>query len=159
MTGRWMMQSIQMTFAIMPAAIYWFGGLAVHNEGPKASYAVVGTLVAFTTLQTRLFAPVGSLLSISVDVQSSLALFDRIFEYLDLRVDIAPGTRTLEQVRGDVRIDDVWFRYGDGAYALSGDRRRDSGRNHDGDRRRDRCRQDDARLPRLAPLRPDARGG
>ena len=120
MTGRWLMQSIQMTFAIMPAAIYWFGGLAVHNEGPTASYAVVGTLVAFTTLQTRLFAPIGSLLSISVDVQSSLALFDRIFEYLDLRVDIEPGTRTLEHVRGDVHLDDVWFRYGEGPYALEG---------------------------------------
>jgi ATP-binding cassette subfamily B protein len=118
MTGRWLMQSIQMTFAIMPAAIYWFGGLAVHHEGPTASYAVVGTLVAFTTLQTRLFAPIGSLLSISVDVQSSLALFDRIFEYLDVPVDIAPGTRELERVRGDVHIDDVWFRYADGPYAL-----------------------------------------
>jgi ATP-binding cassette subfamily B protein len=118
MTGRWLMSSIQMTFAIMPAAIYWFGGYAVHNEGPTASYAVVGTLVAFTTLQTRLFAPVGSLLSISVDVQSSLALFDRIFEYLDLPVDIVPGSRTLDHVRGDVHIDDVWFRYGDGPYAL-----------------------------------------
>ena len=83
-----------------------------------APYATIGTLVAFTTLQTRLFAPIGSLLSISVDVQSSLALFDRIFEYLDLPIDIAPGTRTLEHVRGDVRLDDVWFRYGDGPYAL-----------------------------------------
>jgi ATP-binding cassette subfamily B protein len=120
MTGRWMMQLIQITFAIMPAAIYWFGGLSVQHQGGKASYAVVGTLVAFTTLQTRLFAPIGSLLSISVDVQSSLALFDRIFEYLDMPVDIAPGTRTLENIRGEVRLDDVWFRYGDGHYALEG---------------------------------------
>src|SRR4051794_889670 len=120
MTGRWLMQSIQMTFAIMPAAIWWFGGLAVSKEGPTASYAVVGTLVAFTTLQTRLFAPVGSLLSISVDVQSSLALFDRIFEYLDVPVDIAPGAQTLERVQGDVRIENVWFRYADGPYALEG---------------------------------------
>jgi ATP-binding cassette, subfamily B, bacterial len=111
MTGRWMMQSIQMTFAIMPAAIYWFGGLEVlHGNG--ASYKLVGTLVAFTTLQTRLFAPIGSLLSISVDVQSSLALFDRIFEYLDLPVDIEPGPRTVEHVEGDVRLEQVWFRYG-----------------------------------------------
>src|SRR5262249_22277659 len=73
---------------------------------------------SFTTLQARLFAPIGSLLSISVDVQSSLALFDRIFEYLDLPVDIAPGSRTLDVVRGDVRLEDIWFRYGDGPYAL-----------------------------------------
>jgi ATP-binding cassette subfamily B protein len=118
MTGRWLMQSIQMTFAIMPALIYWFGGLHVHNSGGTASYAVVGTLVSFTTLQTRLFAPIGSLLSISVDVQSSLALFDRIFEYLDMPVDIAPGSRELGTVRGDVALEDVWFRYADGPYAL-----------------------------------------
>ncbi|HEY4347293.1 MAG TPA: ABC transporter ATP-binding protein [Gaiellaceae bacterium] len=119
MTGRWMMQSIQITFAVMPAAIYLFGGLEVsHHHGP-APYATIGTLVAFTNLQTRLFAPIGSLLSISVDIQSSLALFDRIFEYLDLEVDIVPGTITLEKVRGDVRLENVWFRYGDGPYALS----------------------------------------
>ena len=92
MTGRWLMQSIQMTFAIMPALIYWFGGLEVQQRtAPRPRTPSIGTLVAFTTLQTRLFAPIGSLLSISVDVQSSLALFDRIFEYLDLPVDIAPG--------------------------------------------------------------------
>jgi ATP-binding cassette subfamily B protein len=112
MAGRWMMQSIQMTFAIMPAAVYWFAGVS--------GSITIGTLVAFTTLQTRLFAPVGSLLSISIDVQSSLALFDRVFEYLDLPVDIEEGTRELERVRGEVRLDDVWFRYGDGAWALTG---------------------------------------
>jgi ATP-binding cassette subfamily B protein len=104
MTGRWMMQSIQMTFAIMPAAVYWFAGVS--------GSITIGTLVAFTTLQTRLFAPVGSLLSISIDVQSSLALFDRVFEYLDLPVDIAEGRRRVERVRGGVRLEHVWFRYG-----------------------------------------------
>jgi ATP-binding cassette subfamily B protein len=112
MAGRWMMASINMTFAIMPAAVYWVGGWT--------GTVSIGTLVAFTTLQTRLFAPVGSLLSISVDVQSSLALFDRVFEYLDLPIDIEEGPRTLRDVRGDVRIEDVWFRYGSGEWALSG---------------------------------------
>ncbi|HZO96475.1 MAG TPA: ABC transporter ATP-binding protein [Gaiellaceae bacterium] len=107
MTGRWMMQSIQMTFAVMPAAVYWFAGMT--------GSITIGTLVAFTTLQTRLFAPVGSLLSISIDVQSSLALFDRVFEYLDLPVDIVEGRRTVERVRGDVRVEHVWFRYGGAA--------------------------------------------
>ena len=120
MTGRWMMQSIQLVFAIMPAAIYWFGGLEVLHSNGTSSYKVVGTLVSFTTLQTRLFAPIGSLLSISVDIQSSLALFDRIFEYLDLEVDIEPGTRELKDIHGDVTLDDVWFRYGDNTWALSG---------------------------------------
>ena len=111
MAGRWMMASINMTFAVMPAAVYWVAGWT--------SVVSIGTLVAFTTLQTRLFAPVGSLLSISIDVQSSLALFDRVFEYLDLPIDIEEGTRTLDTVRGDVRLEDVWFRYGTGEWALS----------------------------------------
>jgi ATP-binding cassette subfamily B protein len=117
MTGRWMMALIQMTFSIMPAAVYWFGGFEVSHG--IASVAIFSTLVSFTTLQTRLFAPIGSLFSVSVDVQSSLALFDRIFEYLDLPVDIEEGERVLGSVRGEVRFEDVWFRYGQGAWALS----------------------------------------
>src|SRR5579872_5618041 len=119
MTGRWMMASIQMTFSIMPAAIYWFGGYEVAHR--IAAPSVYYTLVAFTTLQTRLFAPIGSLFGISVNVQSSLALFDRIFEYLDLPIDIVEGTRELGRVSGDVRLEDVWFRYADdGVWALEG---------------------------------------
>ena len=118
MAGRWMMAMIQTTFAVMPAAVYWFGGLALAH----GSYAVsVPTLVAFTTLQTRLFFPVGSLLGVSVEVQTSLALFDRIFEYLDQPVDIAESESpvTLETA-GDVTFDDVSFRYGDGNWTLHG---------------------------------------
>src|SRR5439155_16066746 len=85
MTGRWMMASIQTTFSVMPALVYWFGGLVI---APGNDSITLGTLVAFTTLQTRLFFPIGSLLGVSLDVQSSLALFDRIFEYLDMPVDI-----------------------------------------------------------------------
>ena len=82
MTGRWMMASIQTTFAVMPALSYWFGGYLLAHGNHSIS---IGTLVSFTTLQTRLFFPIGSLLGVQVEVQSSLALFDRIFEYLDLR--------------------------------------------------------------------------
>jgi ATP-binding cassette, subfamily B, bacterial len=117
MTGRWMMASIQTIFAVMPAAVYWFGGFSVARGIGAIS---IGTLVAFTTLQTRLFAPIGSLLSVSVDVQTSLALFDRIFEYLDLRIDIVEGTREAHGLRGDVRLDDVWFRYEGHDWALRG---------------------------------------
>ena len=106
MAGRWMMAAIQTSFAVMPALVYLFAGLA-----PGA--ASIGTIVAFTTLQTRLFFPVQSLLSVGVDIQTSTALFDRVFEYLDLGVDIEPGTRSLSAVRGEVRFDGVWFRYGD----------------------------------------------
>jgi ATP-binding cassette subfamily B protein len=78
----------------------------------------IGTLVAFTTLQTRLFWPIQSLLGVGVDIQTSTALFDRVFEYLDLEVEIHPGTRTLGDVRGEVVFDDVWFRYSDDEWTL-----------------------------------------
>jgi ATP-binding cassette subfamily B protein len=111
MAGRWVMASIQTSFAVMPAAVYWFGGLALASGSHAVSIA---TLVAFTTLQTRLFFPVGSLLGVGLDVQTSLALFDRIFEYLDQRVDIEekPDAREVAEA-GDVGFDHVWFRYGD----------------------------------------------
>src|SRR5581483_7655548 len=111
MAGRWVMASIQTSFAIMPAAVYWFGGLALAHGSHSVSIAM---LVAFTTLQTRLFFPVGSLLGVSLDVQTSLALFDRIFEYLDQPVDIAEKPGALHAIEpGDVDFDHVWFRYGD----------------------------------------------
>ncbi len=115
MTGRWMMAAIQMTFAIMPALVYWFAGWTMAQGDGTIS---IGTLVAFTTLQTRLFFPIGSLLGVQLEVQSSLALFDRIFEYLDERVEIEEGTRTLDDPRGDVALEHVWFRYDDAAWTL-----------------------------------------
>jgi ATP-binding cassette subfamily B protein len=117
MAGRWTMSSINMAFAVMPAATYLFGGFAIVHEHAAIS---TGTLIAFTTLQTRLFFPIGSLLNAGVDVQASLALFDRIFEYLDLPIDIEEGSRELTSVRGDVRMEGVWFRYEGHDWALRG---------------------------------------
>ena len=111
MAGRWVMSSIQMTFSILPAAVYWFGGwwLARGHTG-----ITIGTLVAFTTLQTRLLFPIGSLLGVQLDVQTSLALFDRIFEYLDQPVDIEEKRDAISVARaGDVVFDGVWFGYGE----------------------------------------------
>ena len=104
MAGRWMMASIQTSFAVMPALVYLFAGLA-----PGA--VTIGTLVAFTTLQTRLFWPIQSLLNVGVDIQTSMALFERVYEYLDLEVDLVEGRDALDRVSGDVRFDDVWFKY------------------------------------------------
>jgi ATP-binding cassette subfamily B protein len=115
MTGRWMMAAIQMTFAVMPALVYWFAG---WSQARGTAVISIGTLVAFTTLQTRLFFPIGSLLGVQLEVQSSLALFDRIFEYLDQPIDIVEGTRTLERPRGEVAFDRVCFRYDDDAWTL-----------------------------------------
>src|SRR5215208_4018405 len=111
MTGRWMMASIQTSFAVMPALVYLFAG---HFAGAVS----IGTVVAFTTLQSRLFFPVGSLLGVGLEVQTSLALFDRVFEYLDHPIDIDEGTRTLDRPRGDVGFDGVWFRYENGPWTL-----------------------------------------
>jgi ATP-binding cassette, subfamily B, bacterial len=115
MTGRWMMAAIQTSFAVMPALVYWFAGFTIAQGSATIT---IGTLVAFTTLQTRLFFPIGSLLGVQLEVQSSLALFDRIFEYLDHEVDVVEGARTLESPRGEVQLDHVWFRYDDAAWTL-----------------------------------------
>ncbi|SDK86256.1 ATP-binding cassette, subfamily B [Nonomuraea maritima] len=111
MAGRWRQSSVQLVMAAMPAAIYW----AVGHTGA----ITVGTLVAFTTLQTGMFRPLVQLLRLGVEVQTSLALFGRIFEYLDLPIDIRPGTRSLRDARGEVRFENVEFAYGD-APTLSG---------------------------------------
>jgi ATP-binding cassette subfamily B protein len=114
MAGRWMMATVQTSFAVMPALVYLFAGL----DGGAVS---IGTVVAFTTLQTRIFFPIQSLLSVGVDVQASSALFERVFEYLDMPVDIHPGARALPSPRGDVALDDVWFRYdGDEGWTIAG---------------------------------------
>ncbi|MFF3444680.1 ABC transporter ATP-binding protein [Streptosporangium sp. NPDC002721] len=105
MAGRWRQSTIQIIMAAMPAVIYWATGLT--------SAVSIGTVVAFTTLQMNLFRPAVSLLRLGVDVQSSLALFGRIFEYLDLPVDIHPGNRALETVRGEIRFEHVGFSYGE----------------------------------------------
>src|SRR5579884_1051950 len=111
MAGRWVMASIQTSFSVMPAAVYWFGGLT--------HVVSIATIVAFTTLQTRLFFPVGSLLGVGLDVQTSLALFDRIFEYLDQPVDIEERAGAVQvATAGDVTFDHVWFRYGDDLWTL-----------------------------------------
>src|SRR6184192_1335939 len=111
MAGRWVLASIQTSFSVMPAAVYWFGGLALAHGSQAVS---IPMLVAFTTLQTRMFFPIGSLLGVGLDVQTSLALFDRIFEYLDQPIDIEEKPDALRlAAAGDVVFDHVWFRYGD----------------------------------------------
>ncbi len=152
MAGRWRMASVQMSFAIMPAAVYWFAGYTIVHGDDVIS---IGTVVAFTTLQTRLLFPMQQLLSVGLEVQTSLALFGRIFEYLDLPVDIVerPDARALSGVRGDVRLEDVWFRYTpDAPWTLEEIAGRDPGRHAHGAGRRDRLGQDHARLPGRAAV-------
>jgi ATP-binding cassette, subfamily B, bacterial len=110
MAGRWRMSTIGIVMAAMPALIYWAAGLALQSGGPQIS---IGTLVAFVSLQQGLFRPAVSLLSTGVQMQTSLALFQRIFEYLDLPVDITEPEKPvrLEKISGEVRFEDVDFAY------------------------------------------------
>ena len=114
MIGRSFFAIVGTFFSITPALVYLVSGWQI-SDGSTAIQA--GTIVAFTTLQSRLFFPIGSMLQVSTEVHSSLALFDRIFEYLDLRHDIedAPNAVTLDpaEVRGAVELRDVRFRYED----------------------------------------------
>lgn len=113
MAGRWRMSTIGIVMAAMPAIIYWAAGMVLDSGGPTVS---IGTLVAFVSLQQGLFRPTVSLLSTGVDIQTSLALFQRIFEYLDLPIDITEPAEPvrLEKVRGEVRFDHVDFSYEQG---------------------------------------------
>lgn len=110
MAGRWRMAVISIVMAAMPAVIYWTAGLAFQMGGPTVS---IGTLVAFVSLQQGLFRPTVSLLSTGVQIQTSLALFQRIFEYLDLPIDITEPESPvrLDKIKGEVRFEDVEFRY------------------------------------------------
>ncbi|HET7167850.1 MAG TPA: ABC transporter ATP-binding protein [Candidatus Limnocylindrales bacterium] len=113
MVGRWFFMIIGTIFSITPAFVYWLAGwLAIQND-PTAP--TIGDIVAFTTLQSRLFFPMGQLLNVQVEIQGALALFDRIFEYLEMDPEIvdAPDAVAVrpDQVRGHVRFRDVSFRY------------------------------------------------
>ncbi len=110
MIGRSFFAVVGTFFAITPALVYLVAGILNHDNPDTVT---AGLIVGFTTLQSRLFFPLGSMLQVSTEVQSSLALFDRIFEYLDLKHDItdAPDAVPLTDVRGAVTLDRVRFHY------------------------------------------------
>jgi ATP-binding cassette subfamily B protein len=116
LAGRWRMATMSIVFAGIPALIYLAAGLPATSGG-----MTIGTLVAFTALQGTLFRPLMSLLDLGVTLTSSMALFSRVFEYLDLPVDIDdpadPVPVDPDAVRGEVRFEHVGFRYADGPRA------------------------------------------
>ncbi|MGW8066020.1 ABC transporter ATP-binding protein [Streptomyces ziwulingensis] len=120
MAGRWRMAVITIVMAALPAVIYWTAGIALQLGGAGVS---LGTLVAFVSLQQGLFRPTVSLLSTGVQIQTSLALFQRIFEYLDLPIDVTEREDPvhLDHIKGEVRFENVEFRYdGKAAPVLDG---------------------------------------
>ncbi len=110
LAGRWRMASMSIIFAAIPAVIYLSAGLPATS-----GHMSIGTLVAFTALQNTLFRPLMGLLNVGVSVTSSLALFARIFEYLDLPVEVddpaAPSDVDREEISGHVQLLDVTFAY------------------------------------------------
>jgi ATP-binding cassette, subfamily B, bacterial len=117
MVGRWFFMIVGTIFSITPAFVYWLAGFLAIEGDPTAP--TIGDIVAFTTLQSRLYFPVGQLLNIQVEIQGALALFDRIFEYLEMEPEIrdAPGAVAIDPgtARGHVRFRDVSFQYPPGA--------------------------------------------
>ena len=116
MIGRWFFMFIGTFFSIIPAVVYLVAGLQIINHQSIFGVGMTfGRIVAFTTLQSRIFFPLGQLLQVQVDIQGALALFDRIFEYLDIPVDIkdAPNAFALdpERARGEVAFKNVSFTY------------------------------------------------
>ncbi|WP_326790621.1 ABC transporter ATP-binding protein [Streptomyces sp. NBC_00151] len=108
--GLWYQSTIWIVIASMPAMIYWVSGLTSNNGHMAIS---IGSLVAFTSLQQSLFRPAQRLLTVGIEIQGSLELFGRIFEYLDLPVDIAEPERPVEPaaLRGEVRMRGIGFSY------------------------------------------------
>jgi ATP-binding cassette subfamily B protein len=120
MIGRWFFALIGTFFSIAPAFVYLLAGSLIIGGDQNIS---VGTIVAFTTLQSRLFFPLGQLLNVQVEIQGALALFDRIFEYLEMEHEIrdAPDAMTLDQaaMTGRLRFEGVSFRYPRSAVQLA----------------------------------------
>jgi ATP-binding cassette subfamily B protein len=115
LAGRWFFMVLGLFSAAGPALIYWYGGWQV-----LAGQLTIGTIVAFVAYLTRLYGPASQLANVHVDVMSALALFERIFAYLDLVPEVRdrPGARRLRDVQGAVRFENVSFEYVAGRPAL-----------------------------------------
>src|SRR5205085_1722590 len=116
MIGRWFFMLVSTFFSITPAFVYLLAGRIIIGTAPHHTPAItVGGIVAFTTLQSRLFFPIGQLLNVQVEMQSALALFDRIFEYLDMPIEIQDSPTAVvldpERVQGRVTFERVTFKY------------------------------------------------
>src|ERR1700730_17919090 len=111
MIGQGFFAIVQAFLSITPAAVYLVAGLLLANHSSISA----GAVVAFPTLQTRLYFPIGQLLQVSVELRSSLALFDRVFEYMDVIPDITDAPDAIDlpttALGGRVALRDVYFRY------------------------------------------------
>ncbi len=121
MIGRALFAVIGAFFSSAPALVYLIAGFVLAGRSATTVPSITpGTIVAFTTLQSRLFFPIGSMLSVSIEIQASLALFERIFDYLKMPHDIVdrPDARAVaaNDIKGDVQLKSVYFRYDRGSF-------------------------------------------
>src|SRR6202051_4352545 len=121
MIGRALFAVIGAFFSSAPALVYLIAGFVLAGRSATTVPSITpGTIVAFTTLQSRLFFPIGSMLSVSIEIQASLALFERIFDYLKMPHDIVdrPDARAVaaNDIKGDVQLNSVYFRYDRGSF-------------------------------------------
>jgi ATP-binding cassette subfamily B protein len=121
MIGRALFAVIGAFFSSAPALVYLIAGFVLAGHSATSTPSITpGTIVAFTTLQSRLFFPIGSMLSVSIEIQASLALFERIFDYLKMPHDIVdqPDARPVaaNDIKGDVQLKSVYFRYDRGSF-------------------------------------------
>lgn len=104
---------IGLTFSLTPVLVYWLAGYLIIGQGDM--HLSLGKIVAFTALQSRMFFPLTSLLNVQVELTSALALFDRIYEYLDLKQEIVDSPKAVTiapaAIKGSVEFEDVSFRY------------------------------------------------
>ncbi len=145
MIGRWFFMFIGTFFSIMPAIVYLVAGFQIIQHWHTIMLGSVvfqlkpvslGVIVAFTTLQSRIFFPIGQLLNVQIEIQGALALFDRIFEYLDLPIDIQDSPKALqfkpEQVYGELTFNNVSFAYKDDVPEVLKDRTVEATKNQAG---------------------------
>ncbi len=109
LSGRWRTWAVQIVVGAIPVFIYWVAGM---GWAPEVS---IGTLIAFTALQQAMFSPAASLMQVSIGLSSDLGIFARIFEYLDMDIEIEDtGTEELSRCGATLAFRNVTFGYGDG---------------------------------------------
>jgi ATP-binding cassette subfamily B protein len=116
LSGRWFFLGLSLVSSIGIAVVFWAGGYLVLTEG-----LTIGTVVAFGTYLVQLYGPLSALTNARVELVTSLVSFERVFEVLDLPLEIEdrPGAQELDAVGGEIRFEDVSFSYGDAGTATS----------------------------------------
>lgn len=114
--GRWFIMTLQTFVSIGPMLIYLFGGIFLI----KYHSITIGGIVMFVTLVSRLYGPVNTFANINVDIVRSMALFERIFQYFDLKSEVVekPDAVRAGSFKGDIQFENVTFSYNEKSQTL-----------------------------------------